>query len=450
VIITKQAIPRRSLLRGIGATLALPLLDAMIPAFSTVRRMTAAAPPRFGAIYVPNGMAMNYWTPERMGSEFEITPILEPLRPFRDQLLVLSGLSSKEAFPRNEGEGDHSRAQATFLTGVRPKKTEGADIELGVSLDQLVAKQFGGQTQLASLELGLESVELAGSCDLGYSCAYTATISWRGASTPLPMEIEPRAVFERLFGSSDSTNPQARLSSIRRDRSILDSVLHDASQLQRGLGPRDRAKVDEYLEAVRDVERRIQIAEAQVGRDLPEMEKPTGIPDTFEAHGKVMFDLLALALQTDLTRVFTFMVGRELSARAYPEIGVPDAHHGLSHHQYDPDKLERLSKINAFHTRLFAYFLEKLRSTPDGDGTLLDHMNVLYGAGLSDSNVHLHQNQPVLLVGGGAGRTQGGRHVRFPKDTPLTNLQLSILDKMGLPVEHFGDSTGRVDLLSGV
>ncbi len=447
----KKAIARRTVLQGLGVTVALPLLDGMVPAFAAPNDTAAQAVRRLGAIYVPNGMAMPHWTPAEEGSAFELTPILQPLAPFRDRLLVLSGLSSQEAIPRgNEGGGDHSRAQATFLTDARPKKTEGGDVYVGVSVDQIVAKELGRQTQLASLEVGLESVELVGTCDIGYSCAYTATIAWRNPTTPLPMEIDPRAVFERLFGASGSTDSRARLARLHKDRSILDWVTHDVSRLTQVLGPGDRSRLTEYLDSVRDVERRIQMAETQSDRDLPTVERPAGIPATFEEHAKVMFDLLTLAYQCDLTRVFTFMMGRELSDRAYPEIGVPEPHHSVSHHGYDREKIANQAKIDTFHVQLLAYFLEKLQSTPDGDGSLLDHANILYGAGLSDGHVHKHVNQPILLTGGGTGQTRGGRHLRFADDTPLANLHLNLLDKMGISLERFGDSTGKLELLSAV
>jgi hypothetical protein len=317
-------------------------------------------------------------------------------------------------------------------------------------MDQIAARSLGNETQLASLELALESVELLGACDAGYSCAYANTISWRTPTTPMPMENDPRAVFERLFGGSDSTDAGARLARIEKERSILDSVRERVSGLQRQLGPRDQGKLTEYLEAVRDVERRIQKAEEQGARELPLVERPAGVPPSFEAHAKLMFDLLTLAFQTDLTRVSTFMLGREVSARAYPEIGVPDAHHPTSHHQNDPDKLAKLSKINVFHTQQFAYFLEKMRSTPDGDGSLLDHSMLLYGSAISDSNVHMHDNLPLVLVGGAKGRLGGGRHLAFPKGTPVTNLFLSMLDKLGVPADTIGDSSGRLEDLSDV
>ena len=451
MVITRKCLSRRTVLRGLGATVALPLLDGMVPAFAAPRTTAAAPVQRLGIVYLPNGMMMPNWTPAEEGTAFEFTPILEPLAPFRDQVVVLSGLTDHVAFPRpGEGTGDHARASATFLTGVHARKTEGANIGVGVSMDQVAANELGKGTQLASLEIGLDSVELLGACDAGYSCAYGNTIAWRTPTTPLPMENDPRAVFERLFGASESTDPAVRLARLQKDNSLLDSVTQEVASLRTALGARDRAKLTEFLDAVRDVERRIQLAVAQSDRELPLIARPPGIPATFEEHATLMFDLLALAYQTDLTRVSTFMMGRELSARAYPEVGVPDAHHGTSHHQNDPEQLAKLAKINTYHMEMFARFLEKLRSTPDGDGSLLDHAMVIYGAGISDSNVHMHDNLPILLVGGGAGQVKGGRHLQYPKDTPHTNLHVAVLDKLGIPVERFGDSTGKLDYLSGV
>jgi hypothetical protein len=447
-IIIQKALPRRTFLRGLGVTVALPLLDSMVPALAAVQTTAARGVRRFGAIYVPNGVEMRAWTPAVEGPGFEMTRILSPLSSFRDQMVVLSGLCDKVAVPLpGEGIGDHARASSTWLTGVRVKKTEGPDIRAGVSMDQLAAQHLGKETQLTSLELALDSVEVLGACDAGYSCAYANTISWRTPTTPLPMENNPRAVFERLFGSSDSTDRATRLARIQQDRSILDFVSGEVDGLNRTLGPGDRLKLTEYLDAVRDVERRIQTAEAQSSRELPVVAQPMGIPETFEAHARLMFDLLALAYQTDLTRVGTFMIGKEVSGRSYPEIGVPDGHHACSHHQNDPVKLEKLAKINAYHVQQFAYFLERLRRTPDGDGSLLDHSIFVYGSGISDGNIHFHLDLPTLLVGGAAGSLKGGRHLRYTNDTALANLYVSVLDKLGVPVERFGDSTGTLDHL---
>lgn len=450
MIITKKCLPRRAVLRSLGATIALPLLDAMAPALTAMTKTAAKPVRRLGVLYVPNGIMMQSWTPAVEGTAFEFTPILQSLTPLREYVLVLSGLANKEADAKDgEGAGDHSRAPATFLTGVHPRKTEGRDIQAGISMDQIVARDFGRETQLASLELTLESNELVGACDPGYSCAYSGTVSWRNSTTPLPPENDPRALFERLFGASRSTDSRARAAQIRKDRSILDSVSEDVGRLRKGLSSRDRVKMTQYLEAIRDVERRIQRAEEQSSREVPVVEQPAGIPDTYERHAQLMFDLLALAFQCDLTRVFTLMMARELSNRTYPECGVADPHHAMSHHQNDTEKMLKVTKINAYHVKLFADFLEKLRSTADGDGSLLDHSLIVYGSGISDGDRHDHVNLPVLLVGGAATQMKGGRHLRFSNDTPLMNLHVTVLDKMGIPLSRFGDSTGTIDLPRG-
>jgi hypothetical protein len=451
MFITKKHLSRRTVLRGLGATLALPLLDGMVPAAAAIRNTAANPVRRFGAFYVPNGMEMRRWVPSGDGRNFEFSPILQPLAPFRDQVNVLTGLCDAPAVPLpGEGIGDHARASATWLTGVNVKKTEGLDIRAGTSVDQIAAQVFGKETQLASLELGIDSVETLGACDAGYSCAYTNTIAWRTPTTPLPMENDPRAVFERLFGTADSTDKATRLARIRQDRSVLDYVTDRVAGLKLDLGSGDRLKIAQYLDAVRDVERRIQKAEEQSDREIPLVEQPVGIPETFDGHAQLMCDLLALAYQTDLTRVGTFMMSKEVSSRAYPEIGVPDAHHGCSHHQNNPEKLEKLAKINTFHIQQFAYFLDKLQSTPDGDGTLLDHSILVYGAGISDGNIHFHMDLPTVVAGGGGGMLKGGRHLRYGDDTPLSNLYVSVLDKLGMPQDAFGDSTGQLQTLSGV
>jgi len=438
-------------LRGLGASIALPLLDGMIPALTAAAKTAAKPVRRLGCIYVPNGVEMRMWTPKTEGAGYGLSPILEPLKPFYDQTMVLSGLADRVAVPLpGEGIGDHARASSTWLTGVHVKKTEGPDIRAGVSMDQIAAQVLGKETQLASLELALDSVEVLGACDAGYSCAYANTISWRTPTTPLPMENDPRAVFERLFGASNSTDPAARLARIRQEKTILDVVTDEIGSLSRTLGSSDRQRLNEYLEAVRDVERRIQTAEAQHGRELPVLDQPQGVPDTFEKHIQLMYDLLALAYQADLTRVGTFMISREVSSRSYPQIGVPDGHHACSHHQNDPVKLEKLAKINTYHLKHFTTFLEKLRSIPDGDGTLLDHAIFVYGSGISDGNIHFHLDLPMLLVGSGAGQFKGGRHVRYKNDLPLANLYVSVLDKLGVPTEQFGDSTGQLDYLTDI
>ena len=448
MIVTKQHLPRRTFLRGLGVTLALPMLDSMVPAFGGARASAAQAVRRLGVVYVPNGMFMPNWTPANESGVLDVTETLQSLAPFRDRMLMVSGLCSEEGIARpGEGAGDHARAAGAFLTGVHPKKTEGHDIRAGISMDQVAARVLGQETQLASLELSLESAERAGSCDPGYSCAYANTLCWSSPTTPLPMASDPRAVFERLFGTSGTTDPAAWLAARRHDRSLLDMVTAKVARLSRELGPRDRVKLSEYLEAVRDVERRIQMAEQQTTRELPAMDQPAGVPDSFEEHAKLMFDLQVLAYQADLTRVITFMMGHETSNRAYPEIGVPDSHHALSHHGGDKALIERLKKVDGYLTTMFAYYVNRLASTPDGDGSLLDSVMILFGSGMSDGNRHNHHDLPTLLVGGGAGAITGGRHIRVAPDTPNANLFLTMLDTLGVPTETMGDSTGRLDWL---
>ena len=448
MIVTMKHLPRRTFLRGIGATLALPLLDAMTPAFAGVRAAAAGPVRRLGIVYVPNGIYMDTWTPSASAAGLEIKPVLQPLAPFSDRLLMVSGLSNKQGDPLpGEGAGDHARAAGAYLTGVHPKKTEGADLHAGISMDQIAARELGKETELASLELSLESREAVGSCDPGYSCAYANTLCWRSPTTPLPMENDPRVVFERLFGASDTTDRSVRRQRQREDRSVLDAVTAKVRRLQKELGSRDRAKIDEYFDAVRDVERRIQKAERQTSVDLQAVEQPIGIPGSFEEHAKLMFDLQVLAYQADLTRVITFMMGHETSQRAYPEIGVPDAHHSISHHAGDREKIEKLIKVNVYHATLFSYYLSRLGATADGEGTLLDNVTIIYGSGMSDGNRHDHHDLPTLLVGGGVGRAKGGRHVRHAPGTPLTNLFLTLLDELGVPTDGLGDATGRIQKL---
>ena len=446
-MIFKKAIPRRTFLRGMGTALALPLLDGMMPAFANAAE-TAKSKVRLSIAYVPNGIIMDKWTPQAEGAGMELPPILAPLQAFRDQITVLSGLDLKCAnqLP-GEGGGDHARGAAALLTGVHPVPTQGANMRMGVSMDQVAAQHLASQTQLASLELALADNDLVGTCDVNFSCAYSNTISWRGPTTPLPMENKPRLVFERLFGDSDSTDPAMRMERMRTDRSILDSVIEGAAKLTTGLGPNDRRKLNEWTEAIRDIERRIQVAETQGDQELPALDRPAGTPATFEEHAKLMFDLQVLAYQADLTRVITFMMGREKNERSYREIGIPDSFHPLTHHQHRPEMVNQVVKINTFHIQNLAYFLEKLRSTPDGDGTLLDHVALLYGSGISDGNVHSHDSLPILLAGGAAGQIKGGRHVRYTNNL-LLNLHLSLLAMMGVPVEKLGESTGKLEMLS--
>ena len=438
MIITKKAIPRRTMLKGLGASLALPLLDGMVPAFTPLR-LTAANPVRrLGIVYVPNGMIMDQWTPASEGTEFEYTRILKPLEPHRRHVQLLSGMHGVDA------EGPHARASTRFLTGVASVRDAGSNLKAGVSMDQIAGRVLGQETQLSTLELAIDGRDFAGSCDEGFSCAYTNTISWADDTTPLPMENNPRIAFERLFGDSGSTDPEIRKARLAKDQSLLDSVTERARDLSRQLGSNDRAKLDQYLAAVRDIERRIQMAEAQGDLEVPLFHQPAGIPGTFGEHARIMFDLMALAYETDLTRVATFMLGREITGRTYAEIGVPDAHHPISHHQRDPVKIEKVTKINVFHVELFAEFMTKLANTPEGDGTLLDNSMIVYGAGMADSNAHYSGDLPILLAGGAAGT--GGRHIRYSEDTPLANLHLSLLDKMGIPVDSLGHATGQLPL----
>ena len=446
MIITKKAIPRRTILRGIGTVLALPLLDAMAPALAAMPATAAKRATRLSFVYAPNGMIMSEWTPKVAGAAFELTPTLQPLAAFRDRMLVLSGLNHNAAYAL-PGEGEvapHERAGAIFLTGVHPKM-EG---NVGTSVDQIAAKELGKHTQLASLEMGLHNTDVSGQCEKDWSCAYLNTLSWSTATTPLPSEGQPRAIFERLFGDSNSTDPAVRLARIQEDRSLLDSVTQATARLMRRLGPGDRAHLSQYLDAIRDIERRIQIAEQQTSNGLPTLERPPGIPATFDEYARLMFDLQVLAYQTDMTRVSTFMMGREQSNRAFPEIGIPDSHHPLSHHRHDAEKIAKVIRINIYHSKLFAYYLEKMRTTPDGDGSLLDHSLIVYASALSDGNEHLVQNLPVLLFGDGGGRIKQGRHLRFPEDTPMSNLYLTLLDHFGIGLENFGDSTGKLEPLS--
>jgi hypothetical protein len=443
MIISRKSIPRRAVLRGLGATFALPLLDSMVPAMTALAQTAAKPINRLGVMYPVNGMIMEKWTPAAVGAGFELSPTLGALAPFRDQLLVLSGLACVPT-PGRPG-GAHAKASTRFLTDISPPTSE-TFLDAGVSMDQLAARVAGEHTQLASLELAIESGETAGACDVGFACAYTNTISWRSANTPLPTENNPRAVFERLFGDSGSTNPAARRARIAQDKSVLDSVIEEAATLRGALGPGDRGKLVEYLDAIRDVERRIQKAEEQSGRELPTIDHPAGIPATYDEHVRLLCDLQVLAFQADLTRVVTFMLGREFSGVTYPQIGVPDAHHPITHHQQEPEKIAKVAKINAYHVLQFAYLLEKLKSTSEGDGSLLDHAMVIYGTGMGDCNAHDPRSIPLVLAGGGAGQLKGGRHIRYPKETPLANLHLTLLDKLGVHLDRIGDSTDRLAL----
>jgi hypothetical protein len=444
MIITKMALPRRTFLRGVGATLALPLLDAMVPALTAAAKTPASPVPRIGFIYTPNGVIQAQWTPAREGAGFALSPILEPLAPFRDQVVVVSGLAHRQAESFGDGNADHHRATAAWLSGVHAwTRTTGLEIRLSTTADQIAAAEIGRDTRLPSLELALESPTSI-ACDSGADCFYSNTVSWRTPTTPLPAEVHPRVVFERLFG--DGGSAAQRLAARRRAGSILDSVMDEVARLERRLGTGDRTKLSEYLEAVRSLEQRIDRSSAESSEASLELpERPTDIPGTLEEHAKLMFDLQALAFQADLTRVFTLLVGREQTNRTYPEIGVPDGHHAVSHHQHNPDLVSKKSKIDTYHVSLLTYFLEKLRTTPDGDGTLLDHSILLYGSGLGDGDLHSHHDLPVLVAGGGGGRLHGGRHVKLP-ETPMTNLLVTLLNKVGVEIERLGDSTGALPL----
>lgn len=449
-------IPRRTFLRGLGTALALPMLEAMVPpvkllAANSVTDSVKTFPKRMSFVYMPNGVNMADWKPKAAGANFEVPYILEPLKPFQKDFSVISGLALDSARAHGDGAGDHARANASFLTGSHPRKTPGADIKAGVSVDQLAAQKMGNQTRFASIELACEGNRQAGNCDSGYSCAYQANISWKGESTPMSPEIDPRLVFERLFSSNnDAENSEGRARRKRYEKSILDFVMQDAKRLQSNLGSTDRRKLDEYLTAVRELEGRIERAE-KFAATMPDFSRPTGIPggpDGFEQHIRLMYDLQVLAFQTDTTRISTFLVAFDGSNRPYKSIGVGEGHHDLSHHGKDEAKKQKLAKINHFHTTQFAYFLDKLRSIPEGDGTLLDNCMIVCGSGISDGNAHNHDDLPILLAGKGGGAFNPGRHIVFEKETPLTNLYLTMMDAMQLPVDRIGDSTGKLVLPS--
>jgi hypothetical protein len=432
MILTRRSLSRRTLLRGLGTAIALPALDAMTPA-----RTAAAAPKRMAFVYVPNGIIMQHWKPASDGAAFEFTRILSPLESLREKLLVFSGLSQVNGRALGDGPGDHARAAATWLTGVHPRKTAGADIHNGISADQLAANVIGKQTRFASLELGIEHGRLVGNCDSGYSCAYSNSISWRSPNTPNPPEVNPKLVFERLFGSGDrSENPAYR-------KSILDYVRQDAASLQASLGPNDRRKLDEYLTAIREVEKSIEVAAANGKIEIPDgIEKPEGIPVDFDEHVRIMFELQTLAFLTDSTRITTFMIGREGSNNTYRQIGVPDAHHGISHHRGDEEKIEKLTKINEHHLKLFAAWLNKLNTTKEHGESLLDRMTIVYGSSLADGNRHTHHDLPILVAGKAHGTIKPGRHIAHANETPLNNLYLTLLANHGVEAKALGDSTG--------
>jgi hypothetical protein len=442
-MIFKKHLSRRTFMQGVGVTLSLPFLEAMVPAQTALARTAASPQVRLGLCFIPHGAVMNQWTPAKAGP-LELSPILSPLAPHRDRVVVLSNLAHAMAGPQGPGDngGDHTRCPAVFLNGVHPKRTDGADIRAGTTIDQIAAQKIGQETLLPSLELAIEDYSgLVGSCDVGFSCTYMNTISWRTPTAPMPMEINPRVVFDRMFG--DGSSAAERLQRIEMQRSILDAIAGDVRRLQGDLGARDRNRVSEYLDSVREIERRIQLAERQASNpnlDVP--ATPAGIPDDWEEHTKLMFDLMAIAFQADITRISTFMMAREVSYRTFPKLGISEAFHPASHHQNNAARLEQLAKINTHHVEILTHLLDRLRDTPDGDGTLLDHSLILYGSAMSNSNIHNHSPLPVLVAGGAAGKMKGGRHLVYPEGTPMSNLLQTILDKAGVPLERVGDSTG--------
>ena len=438
MFITKRSLSRRTILRGMGATLALPFLDAMVPAATALAKTAAQPAPRFGAVFVPMGERPSHWTPSTTGAGFEFSPILKPIERFRDSLVVVSNLD------RPPG-GTHAVSTSTWLTGAAPKRTESEDFYAGISLDQVAAGLIGKDTVFPSIEIATEDqAGYIGACDVGYSCAYMSTIAWQGPTTPLPMEINPRVVFERMFGRPET--PEDRLARMQADQSILDSVRQDVASLQRGLGARDRGRLNEYLEHVREIETRIQRAERQATTEITVPEAPVGVPASFEEHVGVMFELMAVAYEADLTRVFTFMMNREASQVVFPNLGINEPWHHTSHHGNEPEKLAALVKINTWQIELFGRFLDRLQSTPDGDGSLLDHSIILWGSGMSDSNTHSALDVPLLLAGKGNGRMKGDRHLVAPKGTQLANAMLDLAQKWGAEIDRFGVSTGRMEL----
>src|SRR5438034_5658171 len=434
MIITKKALPRRTFLRGVGASLALPLLDAMVPSMTALAATPANPVRRLGFVYIPMGSNIAQWTPAGSGALGELSPTLRSLAPFVDRLTVLTNLELKNAYP-----GTHATSNAAFLSAAKAKWTESSDYYLGTTVDQIAAKQIGGDTRIPSLELAMDLLTTVGQCDNGYACVYQNNLSWSSPTTPLPAEAHPRVVFERLFG--DGGSAADRLTELRKRSSLLDWVREDISRLQNRLGPGDRTKVGQYLDTVREVERRIQKAEAQTADSpLPDLDRPVGVPAAYADHARLMFDLQILAMQGDITRVITFQLARETSTRTYPEIGVSEGHHPLTHHGGDPEKIAKVAKINQFHVSLFAEFVQKLKATPEAGGSLLDHVLYLYGSGMGNPNVHDHVNLPIIVAGGAAGKMRGGRHVRYGEPTPLANLHLTLLDKVGVRLDSFADS----------
>jgi hypothetical protein len=437
MFITKMSLPRRTFLRGMGVTLALPLLESMVPAFTALANTAANPQRRFGAIFVPLGERPGFWTPKTVGADFEFTPILKPLEPFRNHTTIVSELC--------DPLDGHATTVAAWLSGTIPKRTIAEDVHNGITIDQLIAKQIGQDTVFPSLELATEDFTgYIGGCDTQYACAYMNTLSWANPTTPLPMEINPRVTFERMFGRAGTASQ--RLAHMQRDRSILDSVKDDVKDLEGGLGPRDRSRLTDYLENVREIEQRIQKAEKQATTSVTVPDAPIGVPESFEEHVALQFDLLALAYEANITKVFTFMMSRDASQRVYPNLGFAEPHHSCSHHGNNPEKLANLVKLNTYHVSLFAKFVKKLESTPDGDGSLLDHSMILYGSGMSESDTHSRLNVPIAILGGGAGLLKGNRHIQAPKEAPLANLMLDFANKFGCEVDKFGISTGRVEI----
>jgi len=441
MIITKKFLPRRTFLRGMGATLALPLLEAMVPAATALAKTAANPVRRLGFVFMPMGCDITRWTPPGEGTLGELSPILSSLAPVKEHVSVITNLELQNAYP-----GSHATSNSAFLSAAKAKLTESTDYYLGTTVDQIAAQRIGQVTQLPSLELAMDLLQVVGQCDNGYACVYQNNLSWSSPTTPLPAEAHPRIVFESLFGEGGSI--AERRAALRKKASLLDAFNEDLARLQRDLGPGDRARVNHYLETVREVERRIQKAEADTADNpLPDLDRPVGVPAAYADHARLMFDLQVLAMQGDVTRVITFQLARETSNRTYPEIGVPDPHHPLSHHGNDPEKIARMAKINAFHVSLFAEYLAKLKATPEGNGTLLDHSLILYGSGIGNPNIHDHTNLPILVAGGAAGGMKGGRHLKYAQPTPLANLHLTLLDKAGVHLDSFADSNGKVDEL---
>lgn len=449
MILNKKTLPRRTFLKGAGTLIAIPALEAMMPALA---RAGGVKPPvRLSFVYVPNGIVLEDFRPTKLGPDFELTRILKPLEKFRSDLMVIGGLDDHNGNALGDGPGDHARAGAAFLTGVHCKKTAGADIQNGISADQVAAQAIGSKTKFASLELGCEDSRTVGNCDSGYSCAYTNSISWRGPTTPMPPEVNPRMAFERLFGTEDlSLDPKTRARRLRYRKSILDMAREDTRQLVSTLGPNDKRKMDEYLTSVREIELRIEKAEKETKQVSPGIEKPSGIPVSFLEYSTLMFDLAVIAFQTDLTRINTIMLGREGSNRVYPEIGIPDPHHPLTHHRNNPDWIEKVRQINVLHTQMFAYYLGKLKAATESDGSVLDNSMIVYGSGLADGNRHSHEDLPIILAGRAGGSLQPGRHIRMKNGTPMTSLYLTLLERMGVQPEKIGDSKGKLEFLSDV